>query len=53
MLNDMGLLGFLLGLVLFVLLIRACMEGTNYIGNKFRQLIKYLINLLSNKRRNN
>jgi hypothetical protein len=48
MLNKYGLLGFIIGLVLFAIFIRVCMSGSNFIGNTFRKFIKYLINLFSN-----
>lgn len=53
MLTKYGLLGLIIGLVLFAIFIRVCMSGSNFIGNKFRKFLKYLINLFSNKKRNN
>jgi hypothetical protein len=52
MLNNLGFLGFLIGLILFAVFIGVCMKGTNYIGNAFRKLIRYLLNLLQKKRNN-
>jgi len=50
MLNHLGILGIIIAFVLFALYIRFFMEIANYIGNKFRQLINFLITHLKNKR---
>lgn len=49
MLNYLGLLGLAIALVLSAVYIRVLMNVSNYIGNKFRKFIKYL---LQNKKRN-
>lgn len=53
MLNYLGSFGLVIALVLSVIYIRVLMEVANYIGNAFRKFIKYLINLIQNRERNN
>lgn len=49
MLNKLGIMGLIIGLILFIVYIRFWMEVANYIGNIFLKIIKYTVNLFRNK----
>ena len=53
MFESLGFLGIAIAFILFGIYIKVLMEIANTVGANFRKFIKYLVNLLKNKKRSN